>query len=241
MICLETRCDVEPQVNLLTISENKMERRNGRKGMQGEVRNSMGKCWLRGATGLWRHLTVSQFRGDTNHTGWDADVLQSRLQKTWSFGVTTELRKCMNSKSCDQPACPWSFIFLAITRVHLVDSSILLVPVMHIHSPGVVPLCWFVLLLIFFRKVARLSCSPGSCQLLPSWKSKTELQLVLGGTVKPKKHAIFTAIFNISLLVEQESNLCSLQSLLQLGETERKTMGKGLLPVNATEWEVQVS
>jgi len=72
----------------------------------------------------------------------------------------------------------------------------------------------------FFRKVAKLSISPGNCQLLPSWKSRTELLLGLGGVGKwyTRNMAQITAVYTASHLIELERDLFPLPSLFSEAE-----------------------
>lgn len=173
MICLGWS---KPQVSPLTVSENKMERRKWRKGMQGQSEiESMGKCWLRSATGLCAVTYLSACRDIKTHSSPDAKVLcwagcvqapenliiwclPASSQDIWTQRITVilpllELRK---------------LVFLAVTRIQLVGQAVLLRPC-DAHTLS----WWCAWLLIctavdFFRKVARLCCSPGNCQLPPS-------------------------------------------------------------------------
>ena len=110
--------------------------------------------------------------------------------------------------------------FLLLQESSLLADLSCCAPVMHTCSPGWrawLPICSAV---DFFRKVARLSCSSGNCQLLPSWKSRTELLLVSGGVGKwyTRNMAQITAVFNASLLTELERNLFPLPRLFSEAE-----------------------
>lgn len=94
------------------------------------------------------------------------------------------------------------------------------VPVAHTCSPGDVPSYCFVLLLMSSEKWPRRSYSPAIHQLLPSWKARTELPLVLGVVMKwyTRNMAQISAVFSASLLIELELNRFPLPSLFSEAE-----------------------
>lgn len=137
-----------------------MERRKWRKGMQGQSEiKSMGKCWLRSATGLCAVTYLSACR-DVKHTPvpmqrFYAELVVCRLQKTWSFGAYQQAPKMYELKESRS-----SYLFLDLGSLFfllLQESSLLAelsccVPVMHTSSPDGVPGCRFVPLLISWER-----------------------------------------------------------------------------------------
>lgn len=125
----------------------------------------------------------------------------------------------------------WRFVFLAVTRIQPVSQSVLLCSCdAHTLSwwCAWLPICTAV---DVFRKVARLSCNPGNCQLLPSWKSRTEPLLVSGGVGEryTRKMVQITAVFSASLLTELERNLFPLPSLFSEAEEVAEMSGDNVM------------